>query len=69
MRQLRFKAGDRVKIQPNDPGPFAGLEGTVEATEPNPRDVGVLDRYIVTFEWGEKKPFYDAQLIKVEEPA
>ena len=69
MRQLRFKAGDRVRIQPNDPSPFAGLEGTVEAIEPNSRDVVVLDRYFVVFEWGEKKPFYDAQLIKVEEPA
>lgn len=68
-RQLRFKTGDRVKVLPNDPSPFAGLEGTVETTEPNPRDVVVLDRYIVVFEWGEKKPFYDAQLEKAAEPA
>jgi hypothetical protein len=69
-RQLRFKNGDRVKVRPEDPGPFAGLEGIIEAMEPNARDVAVLDRYIVVFEWGEKKPFYDAQLVKAgpEEP-
>ena len=68
-RQFRFKVGERVKILPKDPGPFAGLEGTVEAIEPNPRDVAVLDRYVVVFEWGEKQTFYDAQLINPGEPA
>jgi hypothetical protein len=63
-RRLRFKAGDRVKVRPDDPGPFADLEGTIGAVEPNGRDVAVLDRYIVVFQWGEKKPFYDAQLLE-----
>jgi transcription antitermination factor NusG len=66
-RQLRFKTGDRVKVRPEDSGPFAGLEGTVESSEPNPRDVVVLDRYIVAFHWGEKKAFYDVQLISVSD--
>jgi transcription antitermination factor NusG len=64
-RVYRFKTGDRVRVQENDPSPFAGLEGVVEGIEPHPRDVAVLDRYIVTFEWGERKLFYDAQLVKI----
>jgi hypothetical protein len=63
-RQFRFKAGDRVKIRKSEPTPFAGLEGTIAAIEPHPRDVAVLDRYIVVFDWGEKQPFYEAQLVK-----
>jgi hypothetical protein len=62
-RQFRFKAGDQVKIRQDEPTPFAGLEGTIEAIEPHPRDVAVLDRYIIVFNWGEKQPFYEAQLV------
>ena len=59
----RFKSGDRVKIRPDEPTPFAGLEAVVQEIEPNSRGVAMLDRYIVLFEWGEKQAFYDAQLL------
>ena len=62
-RDPRFTIGDRVRIRPDDPGPFAGLLGMVAAIEPNSRGVAVLDRYVVAFEWGEKQTFYAAQLI------
>jgi hypothetical protein len=59
----RFKSGDRVKIRPDEPTPFAGLEAVVQEIEPHPRGVAMLDRYVVLFEWGEKQVFYDAQLL------
>jgi hypothetical protein len=62
VRQFRFKAGDRVKVRPDDPSPFAGLDATVDSIQPHDRGVGVLDQYTVNFDWGEKKTFYDAQL-------
>ena len=61
-RQFRFKAGDRVVVRADDPSPFAGLQATVQEILPHERDVAVLDRYVVVFEWGEKQSFYDAQL-------
>jgi hypothetical protein len=65
-RQFRFKAGDRVKIRKDEPTPFAGLEGTIAAIEPHPREVAVLDRYTVVFKWGEKQSFYEAQLTETD---
>jgi len=62
-RESRFKSGDRVKIRPDEPTPFAGLEAVVQEIEPHPRGVEKLDRYVVLFEWGEKQAFYDAQLL------
>ena len=63
-RQFRFKTGDRVKIWWDDSGPFVGLDGIVDAIEPNSSELALLDRYLVVFQWGEKQPFYDAQLVK-----
>jgi transcription antitermination factor NusG len=58
----RFKVGQHVMIRQDDPSPFAGLSGVIEAIQPHDRGITVLDRYIVAFTWGEKQAFYDAQL-------
>ena len=58
----RFNIGDRVKILPVMASPFVDLVGTIDEIQPNDRDVTQLDRYVVTFDWGEKQSFYDAQL-------
>ena len=62
--QLSFRAGDKITVRKNDPSPFAGLHAIVEEISPHERDVAVLDRYVVVFEWGERQSFYDAQLVK-----
>jgi hypothetical protein len=58
----RFKQGDRVLIQENAGPLFAGMIGIIEEVKPNPRNVEKLDSYTVVFPWGEKRPFWDAQL-------
>ena len=58
----RLKIGDRVRILPNHPTPFANLEATVDEVHEQERGVRVLDRYVVVFAWGEKQTFYDVQL-------
>ena len=60
----RFKKGDRVRIRPAEPTPFAGLPAVVQEVEPDARNVTPLDRYVVVFAWGERQAFYDAQLLK-----
>lgn len=61
-KALRFQTGDRIRIRPNEPTPFAGLEAVVQEIQPHPRGVATLDQYVVLFDWGEKHTFYDAQL-------
>ena len=58
----RFNVGDMVKILPVVPTPFVGLEGSICEVVPHERNITILDRYIVVFSWGEKHPFFDAQL-------
>jgi len=58
----RFRNGDRVKIRLGEPTPFSGLVAVVKEIEPHPREVALLNRYVVVFDWGEKQPFYEAQL-------
>lgn len=59
----RFKIGDRVRVRPDGHAAmFAGTEGVIDGIEPNERGIGILDRYMVLFKWGEKKHFYDAHL-------
>ena len=65
-RQLRFKSGESVRIRPDDPSPFAGLQGIVEEGLPHERDIAVLDRYVVSFKWGERQSFYNAQLEEID---
>jgi len=57
----RFKKGDRVRILKTVATPFAGLEGYVSEFQPHGK-VPTLDRYSVTFAWGEQATFYDVQL-------
>ena len=64
----RFRLGDRVRILPNTATPFVNLQGTIHDIQPHQLNVRTLDRYIVTFEWGERQPFYDAQLGTVHTP-
>ncbi|HEY2380054.1 MAG TPA: hypothetical protein VGK48_02620 [Terriglobia bacterium] len=45
---------------------FIGAEGLVNEIQPNDRGIRDLDRYVVQFKWGEKKTFYDAQLMRIE---
>ena len=54
----RFKVGDRVKILAAVAMPFAGLEGTVHEILTHDRDITMLDRDVVGFEWGQKQSFY-----------
>jgi hypothetical protein len=65
-RMPRFNKGDRVRIRPNEPTPFAGLGALVQEVQPDARNVATLDRYIVAFDWGERQAFYDAQLLPTE---
>ena len=58
----RLKTGDRVRILPNHPTPFANLEATVQEIREQEQGVTMLDRYVVIFAWGEKQTFYDVQL-------
>ena len=58
----RLNIGDRVRILPNHPTPFANLEATVHEVCEQERGVTILDRYVVIFAWGEKQTFYDVQL-------
>jgi hypothetical protein len=60
--QTRFKIGERVLIRRDDPSPFAGLPAVIEDVQPNNRGIGVLDRYVLVFSWGEKHTFYEPQL-------
>ena len=64
MSMARFSIGDRVRVRPEDTTQFAGLKATVRQVKPNGRNVAILDRYIVVFEWGEEQSFYEAQLIE-----
>ena len=58
----RLKIGDRVRILPKDPSPFANLFATVREVHPQNQGIETLDRYVVVFEWGEEQTFYDVQL-------
>jgi hypothetical protein len=58
----RLKIGDHVRILANNPTPFANLEAIVRAVREHERGVTVLDRYVVTFAWGEEQTFYRVQL-------
>ena len=61
----RLKIGDHVRILANNPTPFANLEAIVRAVREHERGVTVLDRYVVTFSWGEEQTFFDVQLEQV----
>ena len=58
----RLKVGDHVRILPNNPTPFQNLEAIVLSVREHERGVTVLDRYVVTFSWGEEQTFYSVQL-------
>ena len=58
----RFGIGDRIKILSEGATPFAGLEAVIQEVLPNDRGIATLDRYIVTFQWGERQTFYGVQL-------
>lgn len=58
----RFNAGDRVHILSTVATPFAGLDGLISTVNSNDRGIVVLDKYEVTFSWGERRQFYDVQL-------
>ena len=58
----RFNVGDRVTILPVATTPFVGLNAIVHIVQPHERNITILDRYIVEFEWGEKQSFFDVQL-------
>lgn len=64
----RFKIGDRIRILPTSPTPFEALQGTIDQVQPHDRDITILDRYTVVFDWGEKQSFFDAQLAHVKAP-
>lgn len=66
--RTRFNIGDRVKILPNVPTPFVGLEGAVGEVLPHDRSISSLDRYVVLFAWGERQSFYDVQLAQLAPP-
>ena len=38
------------------------MHGIIDGLVPNPRNITQLDSYTVLFSWGERKPFWDAQL-------
>ena len=58
----RFTIGTRVRISSTDGSGFAGVHGIIDGLVPNPRNITQLDSYTVLFSWGERKPFWDAQL-------
>ena len=62
----RFQLGDRVRIVPTEPTPFANLKATVHRVQLHDRGVTSLDRYMVVFEWGEEQTFYDVQLEHIQ---
>jgi hypothetical protein len=63
----RFQLGDRVRILPTEPTPFADLQATVHNVQLHDRGVSALDRYVVVFEWGEQQTFYDVQLEHIQQ--
>ena len=58
----KFKVGDRVKVLPDAEAMFVGAEGVIDEVRLNERGIAVLDQYVVTFNWGEKRTFYHAHL-------
>jgi len=42
--------------------PFVGLEGEIVEVRLHEQSINILDRYLVTFAWGEKEIFYEVQL-------
>jgi hypothetical protein len=61
----RLNIGDRVRILPTEPTPFANLQAIVRAVRLQDHGLSVLDRYVVVFDWGEEQAFYDVQLDRV----
>ena len=58
----KFRIGDRVRILPEGPTIFVGVQGVVDEVHRNGRGIAVRDRYDVPFNWGEKKTFFEVQL-------
>ncbi len=65
----RYQVGDRIKILSEGATPFSGLEGLIQEVQPHDRNIRVLDRYTVVFEWGERHIFYEVQLAPVGTPS
>ena len=58
----RYQVGDKIKVLPDVPTAFAGLEGVIQEIQPHQRGITTLDRYTVLFSWGERQIFYEVQL-------
>jgi hypothetical protein len=63
----KFKIGDRVRILPEGPAVFAGVEGVIRDVHHHDRGIAVLNRYDLLFKWGEEKTFYEVQLERIAE--
>jgi hypothetical protein len=49
-------------MAPSAVSPYAGVEGVIVEIKPHPRNVTALAACLVSFPWGEKHTFWDAEL-------